>query len=180
MGPLNIIQICIVSSENKIACLQWSSTGPKSNGVRVGERAVENAENSKHFHGWRLTRREIKAVKNLLRATGDAAAAEKLLRHSIAYGHSRLVIRRYLLALALGGTGLNVYDRYFSLAAQDITEDELDRVKQDVARKARALLSSGAASVAAFSGAIEPASKASPSESSEAGETSWLRAITHG
>lgn len=101
---------------------------------------MEGIEKHIYVHGWRLTRRETKAVKNMLRATGDAGAAEKLLRHSIAYGHNRLVVRRYLLARELGLASLDVYERYFIAAKQELTAEELEAAKQDVARRAGVLL----------------------------------------
>lgn len=106
----------------------------------MGREKVQNIDSSRYFHGWRLTRRETKVVKNLLRTTGDPGAAEKLLRHSIAYGHSRLVVRRYLLARALGSSHLEAYDRHFIMATKDLTAEELNKAKQDVMRSAQALL----------------------------------------
>ncbi len=107
---------------------------------RSAEGVLGALENNKHFHGWRLTRRDTKAAKNLLSTTGSVGAAEKLLRHSIAYGHSRLVVRRYLLARALGATGLDAYKFHFIIAVKDLTEAELDKAERDVMRRARALL----------------------------------------
>lgn len=135
---------------------------------------MEHTEYNKHFHGWRLTRRETKAVKNLLRATGNAGAAEKLLRHSIAYGHSRLVVRRYLLARALGLTGLDVYERYFIAATTELTEDELDKAQQDVARRAGALLDREGASLKGAAGLVPSIRQASTCDLSEYGDTNLL------
>jgi hypothetical protein len=116
---------------------------------------MEATENKKYFHGWRLSRCEIKAQKNLLRATGDAGAAEKLLRHSIAYGHNRLVVRRYLLAHALGSTDLEIYASHFMAAMKQLTSTEVEKAREDVRRRAsllltrnRALAMDAAASVA--------------------------------
>lgn len=105
---------------------------------------VQNVEISKHLHDWRLTRRELKAAKATLYTTGDVAVAEKLLRHSIAYGHSRLVIRRYLLARALGAINLDLYNTHFSDAIQILSAAEVDKANDQAVRLALTILSRNA------------------------------------
>lgn len=139
---------------------------------------MQNTESPRYFHGWRLTRRETRAVKNLLVLTGDVGAAEKLLRHSIAYGHSRLVVRRYLLARALGSAHVTAYERHFSIAIQDITAEELDRAKQDVVRRARALLRLHAATPATIQGPDSGKTEVSVEKRDDAIETISSRGLT--
>jgi hypothetical protein len=74
---------------------------------------------------WQLSRQETRQARARLRETGEAAAALALLQHSIACGHGRLTVKRYLLAVALGIDGLEAYAPQFAAAAERLSPDEL-------------------------------------------------------
>ena len=83
------------------------------------------------LRGWRLTRQQARDARRKLRTTGDIGAAELLLRHSIAYGHNRLIVRRLLLARALG-LDLCEYERFCRSAIEQLDVNELGSVLSDV------------------------------------------------
>lgn len=135
---------------------------------------MEAMENKKYFHGWRLSRCEVKAQKNLLRSAGDAGAAEKLLRHSIAYGHNRLVVRRYLLAHALGLSGLDIYASHFMAAKEKLTDLEVEKAKADVIRRSSLLLTRSSALSVGIAASPGVAARVSAQDRSEPDDTNQL------
>lgn len=92
---------------------------------------------SSSLHAWRLTRKATKDAKAKFRATADIAAAEALLRHSIALGHSNLLIQRFVIAEALG---VNAMDRYKSYYDAAIVEAGVEATQAIIAAKNRAEL----------------------------------------
>ncbi len=63
--------------------------------------------------------------------TGDLEAIERLLRHSIAYGHGKLIVRRFLLARALGLTDLREYEPSFHSAIKELEAGALRSALKD-------------------------------------------------
>lgn len=68
--------------------------------------------------GWQLSRDEAREARFSLRSRGDVDAAERLLQHSIACGHQRLVVHRFMQVAALGLERLDIYEPYFMAAAE--------------------------------------------------------------
>ena len=68
------------------------------------------------LHVWRLTRKATKETKARFRATADVEAAEALLCHSIAMGHSNLLIQRFIIAEELGVVSIDRFRAYYDAA----------------------------------------------------------------
>lgn len=68
------------------------------------------------LHVWRLTRKATKETKARFRATADIDAAEALLCHSIAMGHSNLLIQRFIIAEELGVASMERFRSYYDAA----------------------------------------------------------------
>jgi hypothetical protein len=97
------------------------------------------ADSELKIHLWRLTRREVRELKKHLSETGALHSAEMLLRHSIAFGHGRLLVRRYLLVCALGLARTELYEPYFLKASIHLPPGELARTHREIARLASRL-----------------------------------------
>ncbi|WP_454917739.1 hypothetical protein [Xanthobacter sediminis] len=79
-----------------------------------------------------LQRKELKLVRAAARA-GDAAAARRLLAHSIALGHERLTLRRYYLAMALRADGLECFKPACDAIAQQMPEGYVAALVHEIA-----------------------------------------------
>jgi hypothetical protein len=88
------------------------------------------------MHLWRLSKKDAQRAKSELRLTGSFDALEGLLRHSIAYGHQRLVVHRYLLGEALGLPRLATYTGFFDAAASRLAPGELQTAREAAATRA--------------------------------------------
>lgn len=74
----------------------------------------------------RQRRKDVRQLKAMAR-TGDLAALLLLLQHSVAYGHKRLSVRRYLMARARGAIELEDVKHFCQLAGRTMfLEDVLD------------------------------------------------------
>lgn len=71
-----------------------------------------------------LLRKQKKVLKAALRSH-DPAAARQLLAHSVALGHERLAVNRYLAARYLGADGLEPFKAYCRDAARRFKPDAL-------------------------------------------------------
>jgi len=80
---------------------------------------------------WQLSRDEVREARLNLRSRGDVYAAERLLRHSIACGHRRLVVHRFMQAAALGFKRLDVYEPYFKAAAERLPAGVLAAAEEE-------------------------------------------------
>lgn len=100
----------------------------------------QGAELEAKIHLWRLSRREVRELKNHLGETGSLHCAELLLRHSIAFGHGRLLVRRYLLTCALGLVKRDLYEPYFLKASGHLPAGELARTRVEIEQLAARLL----------------------------------------
>ncbi|MBN8967161.1 MAG: hypothetical protein J0G95_01665 [Rhizobiales bacterium] len=96
--------------------------------------------------GWQLSRDAVREARLRLRSKGDVHAAERLLRHSIACGHHRLVVHRFMQAAALGVKQLDVYEPYFKAAAEQLPASALAVAEEG----AKSLTMALSASVATF------------------------------
>jgi len=83
-----------------------------------------------------LTRKEVQEAKAKVRHCGDLDALDALLRHSIAHGHQRLIVRRYLLGEMLGIPRLSAYAAYFSTAMAKLSPTEQDIARSGAAERA--------------------------------------------
>lgn len=81
--------------------------------------------------GWQLSRDEVREARLNLRSRGDVYAAERLLRHSIACGHRRLVVHRFMQAAALGFKRLDIYEPYFKAAAERLPVGALATAEEE-------------------------------------------------
>lgn len=82
------------------------------------------------MHLWRLSKKDAQRAKLELRLAGSLEALEALLRHSVAYGHQRLVVHRYLLGEALGLPQLATYTAYFDAAMRGLAPGELQSARE--------------------------------------------------
>ena len=82
---------------------------------------------------WRLTRAETRDARLSLRLSGDVDAVERLLRHSIACGHRRLVVHRFMqaAALGLGLDRLDIYEPYFTAATKRLPAGVLAAAEEE-------------------------------------------------
>lgn len=85
----------------------------------------QERNNKAEINRWKLSRRATRSARERLREMGDLNSAELLLRHSIAYGHPRLIVRRYLLACALGLKEPQRYNDYFLSAASELDSGDI-------------------------------------------------------
>lgn len=122
---------------------------------------MQNLKYAGQLLSWRLSRDLRRQAKVAVREAGDLNALDQLLRHSIAYGHSRLIVRRYLLALALGSPTAHLYAHYFNQAIQEIKPGDLTNAKIEAEQIAKSL---------AGRDATPKASEARPSSPSGANE----------
>lgn len=79
-------------------------------------------------------------MKKCLGETGSLHCAELLLRHSIAFGHGRLLVRRYLLTCALGLERTDLYEPHFLKASAVLPSGELARARVGIEQVAARLL----------------------------------------
>src|SRR5689334_8277185 len=85
----------------------------------------------KRLRAWRLSRQQARDARRRLTEQGDMEAAEQLLRHSIAYGHTRLVVRRLFLAQALGLVELSEYEPFCRFAIEQLEVNEIGAALMD-------------------------------------------------
>jgi hypothetical protein len=114
----------------------------------TNRRAAIWASSLSDVRQWQLTRRQTREAKERLRETAEAESALALLRHSIACGHGKLMVRRYLLAAALDVQDLEKYAPQFAAAAQEFTAEELAKAVYDAKENARRLLAQRESSAA--------------------------------
>lgn len=81
----------------------------------------------------RQGRREVRQLRATAK-TGDLGSAWLLLMHSVAYGHKRLSVRRYLFARALGVPNLDGARPFCRLASQGMIVDDLIAVARSAVR----------------------------------------------
>lgn len=80
-------------------------------------------------------RKQVRALR-VAALEGDAEAMKLLLAHSVALGHHRLSVRRYLFARAIGASDLDPF-RQFSLdASRQIEPDTVLRIAREAANYA--------------------------------------------
>jgi len=129
---------------------------PKSAAAKRPDRLLSEPQGTDleaKIHLWRLSRRELRELKNHLSETGSLHSSELLLRHSIAFGHGRLLVRRYLLTCALGLTKTDLYEPHFLKASMALPPDELARARVEIAKVAARLLGIRAAQAVGSQGA---------------------------
>lgn len=90
-----------------------------------------DALSSKSIARWRMTRQQTREARAQVRIGGDLEAAEQLLRHSIACGHQNLIVRRFLLSLALGLRDPQRYELFFLAALPNLRPGALHSASQD-------------------------------------------------
>jgi hypothetical protein len=115
--------------------------------VSIGSRRFDmnrTATRRTKLSEWHLSRQQSRDARRKLRATGDVDAAERLLRHSIAYGHEKLIIRRLFLVRALGLMDLREYEPFRRSAIEKLKVSELSSVLTDVQRFVNRLEAQGA------------------------------------
>ena len=86
-----------------------------------------------------LSRAEVRQLSASAR-TGDAAAARRLLAHSIALGHKRLSLRRFYFAQALGVTGLKEFEPFCERVKATLSATDLQAMARqsfEMATRAR-------------------------------------------
>ncbi len=78
---------------------------------------------------------ERREAKRAMRETADADACERLLRHSIAYGHHRLALQRFMILSALGGRNLDEYFPAIRCAVEHLDPDALVTAQNEAERR---------------------------------------------
>lgn len=85
-------------------------------------------------HATYRSREVVRALRKALRRH-DPDAAEQLLSHSVALGHERLGLRRYLAARYLGASDLQQYKSFFLSSAREFSPGDLLTAAQTVAKE---------------------------------------------
>ncbi len=80
--------------------------------------------------GVQMRRAELKSARSRLRA-GDIEAARRLLSHSVACGHDRLALRRYLIARMLGAGELDEFEPFCTTVARALSLETISTMARD-------------------------------------------------
>lgn len=75
-----------------------------------------------------LSRAEVRQLKSAVRRASDAAAAERLLAHSVRKGHDKLALHRYLALHRLDAVRCAPYEAYCQQVAGRLPDAVFNRV----------------------------------------------------